>query len=263
MHRVEVSAKQVKPGLCEVAAQVDHRLSIHRGDPVPTVRWEGKPRQRHLRVPGGLNVVPAGVASRWFIEAPMEQLVIRIPQQTLTSVAQDMGLDRAHLRSQYRDPDPRIEHIAQALHLETHEGGPNGPIFAEGLAVALCAQLIRDFSQREPIASLGRQRLSSAQFARVIEYIDANLDTEGLTLRRLSEVAGLGVSSLRTSFAARAGRPVHRYIVERRVEYAAKLLAQGAPISDAAMQAGFSHASHMARWMRRLMYVAPHELRER
>lgn len=59
------------------------------------------------------------------------------------------------------------------------------------------------------------------------------------------------------------GTPVHRYIIERRVERAAQLLAAGEPISSVAAEVGFAHASHMARWMRRLLRTTPSQLQLR
>jgi len=265
MNHVEASTKSVERGLCESPAHIDHRLSIHNGDPVATICWEGRPKRRFVRVRGGINVVPAGAESRWLIEAPTEQLLIRVPYQTFACVAQELGLDRAHvyLEPGYRGRDPRIEHIGRALHLEGLEGHPNGPLFAESLSIAMCTQLIREFAQRAPIPSKQRLTLGPAQYARLIEYIDANLGSAELSLQHLSEVAGVGITQLKSVFHDMTGGPVHRYVVERRVERAAQLLARGVAISDAAAQAGFSHASHMARWMRRLMHVTPSQLSKR
>lgn len=265
MQPIEASTKSVGRGLCESPAHIDHRLSIHNSDPVATICWEGRPKRRFVRVRGGINLVPAGAESRWLIEAPTEQLLIRVPRQTFADVARELGLDHAHvqLQSGYQGKDPRIEHIGRALYLEHMEGNPNGSLFAESLGIAMCTQLIREFATRQAIPSTQRQVLGPAQYARLIEYIDANLGNAGLSLQHLSEVAGVGITQLKSVFHDMTDGPVHRYVVERRVERAAQLLARGVAISDAAAQTGFSHASHMARWMRRLMRVTPSQLSKR
>jgi AraC family transcriptional regulator len=56
---------------------------------------------------------------------------------------------------------------------------------------------------------------------------------------------------------------VHRYVVQKRVERAAQLLAKGEPISSVAADVGFAHASHMARWMQRLLRTTPSQLKRR
>ena len=57
------------------------------------------------------------------------------------------------------------------------------------------------------------------------------------------------------------GQSVHAYVMERRVQRArALLLEKKLPISEVALEAGFAHQSHLARWMRRLLGVTPSEI---
>jgi AraC family transcriptional regulator len=84
-----------------------------------------------------------------------------------------------------------------------------------------------------------------------------------LTLRELSQIAGTSVSYFKAAFKQTFGVPVHRYVVERRIERAARLLADGQPISSVAAEVGFAHASHMARWMQRLLRATPSQLKRR
>lgn len=262
MRYVEVSTKLVEPGLCESAPQVDHRLSIHVGEPVASVCWEGRPRPRYVRTPGGINIVPAGAPSRWWIESPMQQMIVRVPYQSFGSAAQDLGLNSVsvQLDARHQVRDARIEHIGHALHLEIAEGNPNGPLFLESLGIALCVRLISEFSSSMPVTMPRRVMLGSLQLTRVAEYIDEYLGSP-LSLQELSDVAGTSVSYFKVAFKQAFGTPVHRYVVERRVERAARLLAEGQPISSVAAEVGFAHASHMARWMQRLLRTTPSQLR--
>jgi AraC family transcriptional regulator len=264
MSNVEVGTKFVEPGLCDSPPHVDHRLSIHVGQPVASVCWEGRPRPRYVRTPGGINIVPAGAPSRWWIESPMQQMIVRVPYQAFAAAAQDLGFDpaRVQLDARHQVRDARIEHIGHALHLEIAEGNPNGPLFVDSLSIALCMQLIHEFSRAAPVAVHRRVMLGPLQLARVVEYIDAHLGGP-LTLQELSEVAGTSVSYFKAAFKQTFGTPVHRYVVERRVERAARLLARGQPISAVAAEVGFAHASHMARWMQRLLRATPSQVKRR
>ena len=264
MRHLEVATKFVGPGLCDSPAHVDHRLSIHVGKPVASVCWEGRPRPRYVRTPGGINIVPAGAQSRWLIESPMTQLYMRVPYESFVSAAQDLGLDpaRVQLEARHQVRDARIEHISHALRLEIAEGNPNGRLFLDSLSVACCVRLIREFSRSAPVAVPRRVMLGSLQLARVAEYVEEHLGTP-LSLQELSEVAGTSVSYFKAAFKETFGTPVHRYVVERRVERAARLLAAGEPISSVAAEVGFAHASHMARWMQRLLRITPSKLKRR
>jgi AraC family transcriptional regulator len=265
MRHVDVAIKLVEPGLCDSPPHVDHRLSIHVGKPVASVCWEGRPRPRYVRTPGGINIVPAGAQSRWWIESPMKQLYVTVPYKSFASAALDLGLDPAavQLEARHQVRDARLEHIGHALRLETAEGSPNGLLFSESLGVALCIQLVRAFARRPQIESPRRVTLAPVQSVRVAEYIDEHLGSRNLSLKELSEIAGTSVSYFKTAFRKTFGRPAHRYVVERRVERAARLLAQGAPISYVAAEVGFAHPSHMARWMQRLLGATPRQLRRR
>jgi AraC family transcriptional regulator len=264
MDHLEAGTKFVDPGLCDSPPHVDHRLSIHVGMPVASVRWEGREKHRYVRTPGGINIVPAGAQSRWWIEAPMQQMHVRVPNASFSLAAQDLGLDPARvlLDQHYQVHDDRIEHIGRAMQLELTEGNPNGRLFLDSLNIALCVRLIHEFSRRSPIATPRRFVLGPLQLMRVIEYIDENLASP-LTLLELSRVAGTSDSYFKVAFKQTFGTPVHRYVVEKRVERAAQMLAKGEPISLVAADVGFSHASHMARWMQRLLRATPSELQRR
>src|SRR5262245_11045263 len=121
MRRIEVSTKFVEQGLCDSPPHLDHRLSIHAGKPVSTVCWEVTPRRRYVRIPGGINIVPAGAPSRWLVETPMKQVHVCVPHEGFASVALDLGLDaaRVQLDPRHQVRDARIEHIDHALRLET------------------------------------------------------------------------------------------------------------------------------------------------
>ena len=55
--------------------------------------------------------------------------------------------------------------------------------------------------------------------------------------------------------------PLHQYVIIRRVERARELLQSSQmPIAEVALEVGFAHQSHLARWTRRLLGVSPKEL---
>ena len=73
----------------------------------------------------------------------------------------------------------------------------------------------------------------------------------------------MSVSHFKAVFRETVGQPVHRYLVQRRVERAAWMLKnQRTPIADIALQTGFSHQSHLALQMRRILGQSPKDLRK-
>jgi AraC family transcriptional regulator len=95
---------------------------------------------------------------------------------------------------------------------------------------------------------------------RIVEFVETNLDGS-LTLEQLAEVAGMSIPHLTTLFRRTMGQSVHAYVMERRVQRArALLLERKMTIAQVALETGFAHQSHLARWMRRLLGVTPSDV---
>jgi AraC family transcriptional regulator len=108
--------------------------------------------------------------------------------------------------------------------------------------MALAAHLLRRYCpDAEP-----------SRLARVTAHIENHLGDD-LSVARLAGVAGLSASHFKAVFRRSIGISVHRYVVQRRSAHARQLLERGAlPASQIALDTGFAHQSHMARWLRRL-----------
>jgi AraC family transcriptional regulator len=250
-----VHVRKTLAGAYHHAAIEDHHVSVHAG---PPVRISCRPTGlRCVRSRGEINVLPAGVVEAWFEDDASDMIDLRVPAALVRLAAEEMGLDpdRAGVAARCHMRDEQIEHIAWALAAEQRAGSPNGLIYGESLGLALAVHLLARYPA--PAAPRG---LSPSQLVRVTEYIEAHLG-EDVSLLRLARVSGVSASHLRTLFKRSIGVPVHEYVIQRRVERARSLLLRGdLPASQVALDAGFSHQSHMARCMRRVLGVTPRGL---
>ena len=274
LHRTSTAASVAAPvlagiysmtaGVLEIPASLRHRLMLHIGRPVWTACVSDRLVDRQLRHEGDIALLPAGWEARFERESPSTVLIVELAPALVQEAALDMGFDR---RSLILEPDRQlrdgqVEHIGWALKAELEAGQPNGRPYLEGLGLALSARLVSRYAIRRP-GPTTRLTLSASRMRRVTDYIEANLDGD-LSLRLLAQIAGLGLSHFKTLFRHTAGVPLHQYVIRRRVEPASLLLAQGdLPISQVALAAGFTHPSHMARHVRRLLGVAPSDLHGR
>lgn len=251
---LRVDVRTTPPGEVSLEAIPDHRLKVHAGAPV-----RGACRtQRFVYTRGDLDIFPAGQSDVWEEEATNTSLVVRLAPALMRRAAEDMGLnpERAGLQPRYHFRDARIEHVAWALESEREEGHPGGLLYTESLGLALAFHLLG----RYPAPLEGTHGLAGPRLKRVTEYIEEHLD-RNLSLARLSAVAGVSESHFRALFKRSTGLPVHEYVIQRRVERARTLLLRGdLPASQVALEAGFSHQSHMARCMRRVLGVTPRSL---
>lgn len=249
---LRVERVQTSAGRRRHAPSSDHHISLLSGAPV---RISCLPNGlRCVRNRGEINVMPAGSSDDWFEDDASDTVELRLPASLVRLAAHEMGLDpdRAGILPQCHARDVQIEHIAWALAAEQQAGSENGLIYRESLGMALAVHLL----SRYP-APLAPRALTRSELARVTEYIEAHLDRD-VSLLRLARVTGVSASHLRALFKRSLGVPVHEYVIQRRVERARALLLRGdLPASQIALESGFSHQSHMARCMRRVLGVTP------
>jgi AraC family transcriptional regulator len=249
---LRVDLRRYDAGPLELRAQPEHQLMIHAG---PPVRGVCATAQRYTYTRGDVDIMPAGMADRCLHDDSSVSLVVQMAPALLRRAAEELGLDpaRTSLAPQHQLRDPRIEHIAWALEAERKHAHPAGALYADSLGLALALHLLRGFAR--PVSP--RRGLSATQLKRVTSYIDDHIDRD-LSLSTLASVAEVSSSHLKNAFRRSTGVPVHEFVVQRRVERAKALLFEGKlPASEIALEAGFSHQSHMARCMRRVLGVTP------
>lgn len=101
-----------------------------------------------------------------------------------------------------------------------------------------------------------RGGLSPKTLRRVQDHIAANLGQK-VTNQALAEVAKLSPSHFARAFKDSQGVAPHRYILECRVKRTQELLATDLPLSEIAVEVGFSDQSHLTRWFREFVGVTP------
>ena len=234
------------------------------------VRRRGDGRlQRCDAVPGTVWLCPDGVREdmiRLYGEVE-ESLHLFLPSSPLSATALkelDVDPDKVSLHYEGGFHDFLIHQIAQAVHAEMVDPAPAGKMLVETLASALGVHVLRRYSSLEsesiPLPS-PRGVLDSRRLQRVTEFIDAHL-SEGLTIATLANVACLSPFHFARAFKATTGTAPHRYLTDRRIEYAKTLIEEGrlslAEIADAC---GFSSQAHLARWFKRIVGTTPGEYR--
>lgn len=249
------AARRIEPDSVALEPIGDHRIIIHLSPATRSLCLEtGAP---YLRQAGDIDVIPSGASGGFVAETPYQSLQIWLAPSMLDHAAARSRQLAARLTHHHMLRNDRIILLGQALESDVKAGSPSGPLFAENVGMALAVELL-SLANDPPAQAI---RLSDAQLQRVLAYIDANLD-QPLTIDILCREAGVSSSHLRTWFKAAMDVTIHRYILRRRVEHARQLLLQGdRKLSDIALEAGFSHQSHLAKWMRREFGRSPGQLR--
>jgi AraC-like DNA-binding protein len=119
------------------------------------------------------------------------------------------------------------------------------------LTFAELAKRHADVKLVEPNRGLERQAVR-----RVREYLDANT-RRNVALEDLSALSGLSPYHLIRVFRQELGLSPHAYFEQVRIHRARRLLKEGLPIVDVAVDLGFTDQSHLNRHFKKLTGVTP------
>ncbi|MCE2564787.1 helix-turn-helix domain-containing protein [Komagataeibacter sp. FNDCF1] len=116
----------------------------------------------------------------------------------------------------------------------------------------LAAVLLRHFTSGKAAAPW----ITAARLAAIDRLIDRHMG-ERLAIARLAAELELSVGFLVRAFRQSLGVTPHRYVMERRLAQARRLLDAGCPIADTAAECGFADQAHLTRHLKRSTGVTP------
>jgi AraC-like DNA-binding protein len=146
----------------------------------------------------------------------------------------------------------RIHQLHQVL-------GQAGEEFEAEHRLAFIVERLRGHLARhdEPAAAPPYVRLADASLADELhDLIDASF-REKVTLRQASGALHAHPAHLVRMFSRKFGISPHQYLTSRRVDLARRLLLDGVPPSEAAVEAGFYDYPHLSRHFRLMLGTSP------
>jgi AraC family transcriptional regulator len=162
--------------------------------------------------------------------------------------------------------DPLLAEIAYAILSELEHETSAGRLLAETLALSLMARLVQnhaDASSSGVVAPVAREGLDPRRLARVLDFIEANLEGD-LTVTRLASVACLSQFHFARAFKAAVGQPPHRHVSTRRLQRAKELLCDAdRGLADIALALRFSGQANFTRAFRQATGQTPAQYRRR
>lgn len=179
----------------------------------------------------------------------------------LASEMEGRPVEQVLLHDVLSGADPIVTQLAHLLRQEAATGRAGCSLYAEGLSMQLGVHLLRHYAACRFRVADGAGRLSPTQVRRLQDYVDSHL-AETITLEDLAQAVGVGLCSLGRMLRATWGTTAHRYVVDRRVDRARRLLQMGdLPLKAIAAVTGFSDQAHMTRTLRARLGVTPGQLR--
>jgi AraC family transcriptional regulator len=155
--------------------------------------------------------------------------------------------------------DDVLTAIMEAICAEVLRGGNSGRKFAEAMTVAIGTQLLRLFGEANAAPKGG---ITGRQLRLISDYVDAQLERE-ISVAKLAELAGLSEAHFARAFKQSTALSPHKFVIERRLERAKRLLADTEDsIADVALACGFSDQAHFSRTFAQAYGATPSALRK-
>lgn len=149
--------------------------------------------------------------------------------------------------------DPELFSAWKTLHAGFAAHSPVGD--RQALLLVCLRELVRRHA-----AQAAEPRPENPAVSLVRDHLADHAD-QRVPLDDLARLAGLSRHHFLRTFKAATGLPPHAYQLQQAVDKAKSLLAEGAPISQAALDSGFSDQSHFSRLFRQFTGATPQQYR--
>ena len=203
------------------------------------------------------------------ISAPKVRVMhLYVPALVFGRLADDYDLpaSAAHsIRYSCGVQDEAINQIGRSVLSEMMHPTAAGRMLVETSSLFLAAHLTHSYLEAEAAAIRPRALvclgLDATRLRRVLEFVDVHL-TDDLSVADLAKVACLSIFHFTRAFAASMGVPPHRYVSQRRLEYAKAMLVTGrVSLGKIAFDTRFSSQSSFTRAFRRATGMTPAQYR--
>lgn len=160
----------------------------------------------------------------------------------------------------FAQSDPIIYGIGQGLRSRSQKGEFISQLYLDSISSFLSTHLLEHYSIGRKIKNSSALSQKDLQLLR--EYIDANLDRK-LGLEELASVLNISHGNLSRLFKQATNKTVYRYVIESRLDRAARLLrTTGSGIEEIALLTGFVGQSHLIKSFRDHFSITPHQYRQ-
>ncbi len=212
--------------------------------------------------PGRAYVYPQGASVHSVVTTNSSFPMICVSKSYREEIASEFGKEAEVQFNQVLDglTSPNLLPLAQMIRYRTLNDVSAGQQLADAIGVMVMTELLRtvaNWDANERITGLDDTRLSL-----VVNYIEEDMCGD-LSAATLAALAGLSVFHFTRAFKAATGTSPHRYVLERRVANARRLLERTTlPLAIVALEVGFSSQSHMTSVFQKHVGLTPAHIRK-
>lgn len=169
--------------------------------------------------------------------------------------------EKVELKLTLSTPDPLVSQIILALRTVLETDATNSCFYAESMATALAAHLLRNYSTRKYSLPEYENGLPQYKLKQALEYMNSHL-SENVSLATISEELGISQYYFCRLFKQSTGITPHAYLIQQRVEMSKQLLKQRElTINEIVIRCGFANPSHFAKHFQKHTGISPKQFR--
>ena len=245
------------------AAMTQHVAMTYYGAP-QRIEWRSGARtQRSLTRSGSITVIPATHEARWDVYGPIEVSHVYLPDSRIRACADALGTKAdPELVDRVGFDEPIASRLLQILALEADVYDPSRRLGLEQTVDLLCMRLVQANSVKGSLSTLPKTKgLSAWQVKKTTDYLNDHLD-EPVGLDELAALVGLTRHHFCTSFRLATGLPPHRWLLQRRMAEASRLLREPSrSVTEIGLAVGYASTSAFIAAFRKERGVTPQAFR--
>jgi len=190
-----------------------------------------------------------------------EVIAVELPEATVSRLMQDEA-PALNIGTRYELYDANLADLTQRLAHEVAMGSPNGPLYGQGLTLALLGWLKARYGA--PTARRPRAKTFGSRDIQRLRSLVVDHPSADLRIERLADAVAMSPHHFARMFKATFGQTPHAYVLERRIEAACQALRcePERPIADVAGACGFANQSHFTEAFRRRTGLTPARWRQ-
>jgi AraC family transcriptional regulator len=194
-------------------------------------------------------------------EVPLVELFLD-PAMLIRVACESINADKIELIPQLQICDPLIQHMGLALKAELEAGIADCRLYAESMATALSAHLLRRYCSRRKEIKEFTGGLPKYKLNEAIAYINEHLDYN-LNLADVAASVQMSPHYFASLFKQSTGLTPHQYVMKCRIDKAKLLLWKPElTLVEICHQVGFQSQSHFTRVFRQHTNLTPKIYRE-
>ncbi|WP_295809821.1 AraC family transcriptional regulator [uncultured Nitratireductor sp.] len=214
-------------------------------------------------VPGALVITPAGADATVSWSSTRENITVVLPTEGVDELIEHefQQVNRKFSPVPLGTVDAWALSIARQMKAEFIQPHAPNELYLDSLITVLGVHLLRNYAGVRKPWTTASGGLSQQQARLVAEYLENNFAGK-VSVAELARVAGLSHHYFIQAFARSFGKPPHRYLIDRRLDFAEELILGGdLPIANVAYLSGFSSQSHLTATMRKHRGRTPMQVR--